>query len=297
MSNINRRDMLKHTGLAAASLSAGLTALPWQIKVTDEALPGGLSSGISHSACRWCYNDIPLESLCQSAKAVGVSSIELIGPDEWPIVQKYGMTCAMGMAQPKSFGITKGFNRLENHDTLVEFYEDLIPKAAAAGIKQVICFSGNRNGLDDELGIQICAVGLKRVMKTAEKHGIIVSMELLNSKVDHHDYQCDRTPWGVELCKAIGSEQFKLLYDIYHMQIMEGDVIHTITDAAAYISHFHTGGVPGRAEIDDTQELNYPAIARAIAATGYKGFIAQEFMPAKSDKIASLKQGVQLCTV
>ncbi len=297
MSKINRRDMLKHSGLAAVSLSSGLSALPWQIRVTEEALPGALSNGIEHSACRWCYSDIPLDDLCKSAKAIGVSSIDLLGPDEWPIVQKNGMTCAMGMAQPKGFGITKGFNRLENHDTLVEFYETLIPQAAAAGLKQVICFSGNRDGLDDELGIQICAVGLKRLMKTAEKNGIILSMELLNSKVDHHDYQCDRTHWGVELCKAVGSAQFKLLYDIYHMQIMEGDVIHTIKDNAAFISHYHTGGVPGRHEIDETQELNYPAIARAIAATGYQGFIAQEFMPARTDKIASLKQGVQLCTV
>jgi len=194
-------------------------------------------------------------------------------------------------------GIVDGFNDPKLHDELIASYEAIFPKLAAAGLNKVICFSGNRKGLDDEQGIQNCAQGLKRLMKSAEKHKVTMVMELLNSKVDHKDYQCDHTAWGAELCKAVGSENFKLLYDIYHMQIMEGDVIRTIKDNYQYIAHFHTGGVPGRNEIDETQELNYPAIMKAIADLGYKGFVAQEFIPKREDKLASLRQGVQICDV
>ena len=194
-------------------------------------------------------------------------------------------------------GITRAFNRVENHDALVAVYEKDIPIVANAGLTNLICFSGNRNGMDDELGLQNCAKGLKRLMPLAEKHNVVVTMELLNSKVNHKDYMCDHTAWGVELCKAVDSDNFKLLYDIYHMQIMEGDVIATIKDSHQYFFHYHTGGVPGRNEIDDTQELNYPAIAKAIVATGFKGHVAQEFIPARDDKIASLRQGVEICDV
>ena len=194
-------------------------------------------------------------------------------------------------------GLTSCFNNVKNHDALVTLYEDLIPKAAKAGIKNLITFSGNRNGLSDEDGLINCKKGLQRIMKTAEKYDVTITMELLNSKVNHRDYQCDHTDWGAALCEMVGSDKFKLLYDIYHMQIMEGDVIATIKKYSQYISHYHTGGVPGRHEIDDTQELNYPAIMKAIVDTGYKGFIGQEFIPAKTDKIASLKQGVLICDV
>jgi len=218
-----------------------------------------------------------------------------VGPEEWPILQKYGLTAALPGGAGK--GITEGFNNPALHDELIKSYTDMIPKVAAAGYSQIICFSGNRNGLDDEQGIENCAIGLKKLMSVAEKHKVTLVMELLNSKVDHHDYQCDHTEWGVALCEKIGSERFKLLYDIYHMQIMEGDVIATIRRYNKYISHYHTGGVPGRNEIDDTQELNYPAIMKAIVETGFKGLVAQEFIPKREDKIASLKQGVSICDV
>jgi hydroxypyruvate isomerase len=194
-------------------------------------------------------------------------------------------------------GITEGFNDLKYHDELVKSYEEVIPLAAKAVLTQIICFSGNRRGISDEQGIENCAKGLKRLMPTAEKYKVTMSMELLNSKVNHKDYQCDHTEWGVELCKVIGSDRFKLLYDIYHMQIMEGDVIATINKYHPYISHYHTGGVPGRNEIDETQELYYPAIMQAILKTGYKGYVAQEFVPKREDKIASLEQGVKICDV
>lgn len=279
---------------SAAVAIAGMS-LSHRVQATERILDDKLKGKINHSVCRWCYNDIPFEDLCKAANAIGLASIELTGPDEWPILKRYGLTAAMGWSAEK--GITEGFNNPALHDELVTRYTELIPKAAAAGITQLICFSGNRRGLADEKGIENCAVGLKRLMSVAEQYKITLAMELLNSKVDHHDYQCDRTEWGVALCEKIGSDRFKLLYDIYHMQIMEGDVIATIRKHAKYISHYHTGGVPGRAEIDDTQELNYPAIMRAIVETGFKGYVGQEFIPRRPDKIASLKQGVTICDV
>jgi hydroxypyruvate isomerase len=194
-------------------------------------------------------------------------------------------------------GIPTGLNRVENHDKIVEFYDKTAPLVAKAGFRNIICFSGNRKGMDEETGLKNCAEGLKRIMPICEKHNVVAVMELLNSKVNHPDYMCDHTAWGVELCKRVGSEHFKLLYDIYHMQIMEGDIIATIKKSHPYIGHYHTGGVPGRNEIDETQEINYPAVMQAIVATGYKGYVAQEFIPKRSDVIASLKQGVQICDV
>jgi hydroxypyruvate isomerase len=253
---------------------------------------------INHSVCRWCYGKIDLDTLCKASKEMGLASVELQGPNEWPTLQKYGLTCAManGAGGP-GMGIERGWNRREHHEQLLKSYEEVIPLAAKAGLTNLICFSGNRGGLDDAEGIKVCAEGLKKLMPTAEKHNVNVVMELLNSKVNHKDYQCDKTPWGVELCKAIGSDRFKLLYDIYHMQIMEGDVIATIKKYHPYIAHYHTGGVPGRNEIDETQELNYPAIMKAIVETGFKGHVAQEFIPKRPDALASLKQGVDICDV
>ena len=237
--------------------------------------------------------------LCVAAKGIGLASIELLGPNDWPVLAKHGLTCAMTGNPVKDGlgGINKAFNRVEHHDTLVAAYSEWIPAAAKAGLKNVICFSGNRAGLDDESGLKNCAVGLQRLMALCEQHGITLVMELLNSKVDHHDYQCDHSAWGVELCKRVGSERFKLLYDIYHMQIMEGDVVATIRKQHAYFAHYHTGGVPGRNEIDESQELFYPAIMQAIVATGFQGHVAQEFIPKRPDVLASLKQGVQICDV
>lgn len=289
----SRRNALK-TMVAASGTLAGMS-LAHRIEAAEAALTSALKGRVNHSVCRWCYNSIPLEELCQAAKNIGLSSIELTGPDEWPVLKKYGLTSAM--PNGAGMGIEKGFNDPRYHDELVASYEAIIPKVHNAGLDQIICFSGNRNGLDDEKGIENCAAGLKRLMPVAEKYKVTVVMELLNSKVNHKDYQCDKTPWGAALCEKVGSERFKLLYDIYHMQIMEGDVIATIRKYHPYISHYHTGGVPGRNEIDDTQELNYPAIMKAIVDTGFKGYVAQEFIPRRPDKIASLKQGVEICDV
>lgn len=294
--SISRRNALQGFGLASATLLT--SSFSNRIEAADNQMGTALKGRINHSACRWCYSSIPFEDLCKSAKEIGMQSLELTGPAEWEILKKYDLTSAMGWGDyPKGMGLPNFFNKVQNHDQLVAFYEDLIPKAASAGVKNVICFSGNRDGLSDEQGLINCKKGLQRIMKTAEKHNVTVSMELLNSKVNHKDYQCDHTEWGAALCEMVGSDKFKLLYDIYHMQIMEGDVIATIKKNHQYISHYHTGGVPGRNEIDDSQELNYPAIMKAIVDTGYKGFVGQEFIPAKSDKIASLKQGVLICDV
>lgn len=289
----SRRSALQKMVVTTGAV-AGLS-LSSRIEAAEASLPAKLKGRVNHSVCRWCYSTIPLEELCQAAKNIGLESIELTGPDEWPVLKKYGLTSAM--PNGAGLGIEKGFNNPVYHDELVASYEAVIPKVANAGLSQIICFSGNRNGLDDEKGIENCAVGLKRLMPIAEKHKVTIVMELLNSKVNHKDYQCDRTAWGAALCDEVGSENFKLLYDIYHMQIMEGDVIATIKKYHPYISHYHTGGVPGRNEIDETQELYYPAIMKAILDTGFKGYVAQEFIPKRPDKIASLKQGVEICDV
>ncbi len=287
---MNRKQALRRM----AAGSAGMVALPAFAKAFS-VLPDDLKGNINHSACRWCYDKIPLEDLAAAGKAMGLKSIELLGVKDWPVIAKHGLTCAIGYATDVS--LNKGFNDPSLHEKLLKDYTDIIPKAVDAGIKNLICFSGNANGMTPEQGLENCVKGLEPVMKVAQKHNMLISMELLNSKVNHKDYQCDHTEWGVKLCEKLGSEQFKLLYDIYHMQIMEGDVIATIRKHNKYISHYHTGGVPGRHEIDETQELQYPAIMKAIIDTGYKGFIGQEFIPAREDKLASLKQGVEICDV
>jgi hydroxypyruvate isomerase len=294
--SISRRNALQGLGLASATLLT--SSLNNRIEAADNQMGAGLKGRINHSACRWCYSSIPFEDLCKAAKEIGMKSIELTGPAEWEILKKYDLTSGMGWGDyPKGMGLPNFLNKVQNHDQLVAFYEDLIPKAAKAGVNNVICFSGNREGISEEQGLINCKKGLQRIMKTAEKYNVTVSMELLNSKKDHKDYQCDHTEWGAVLCEMVGSDKFKLLYDIYHMQIMEGDVIATIKKNYQYISHYHTGGVPGRNEINDSQELYYPAIMKAIIDTGYKGFIGQEFIPAKPDKIASLKEGILICDV
>jgi hydroxypyruvate isomerase len=257
---------------------------------------GKLKGTINHSACRWCYKDIPLEKLVDQAKDLGLKSIELLNPNEWDTVIKKGLTCAISNSG-SSLVISKGFNDIQYHDQLIKDYEFVIPRAAEKGITQVICFSGNRGTISDKIGLEHSAKGLDKIVKLAEKNNIKVVMELLNSKVDHKDYMCDNTKWGVALVDKIGSPNFKLLYDIYHMQIMEGDVIATIKKYKDYISHYHTGGVPGRHEINETQELNYKAIMKAIVATGFKGYVAQEFLPTRPNLIESLKEGVKICDV
>jgi hydroxypyruvate isomerase len=236
---------------------------------------------------------MPLDELCRNARAIGLKSVELLGEKDWPTVTRHGLTCAMANG-PSTIPI--GFNRPSEHDRLVAESARLIPLIAERKFPNMIVFSGNRAGLADGEGLENCATGLARVVPIAERHGVTICMELLNSKVDHQDYQCDRTRWGVELVKRVGSPRFKLLYDIYHMQIMEGDVIRTIRENGAFIAHFHTGGVPGRNEIDDTQELNYRRIMEAIAELGFDGHIGQEFIP-RRDPMTSLAQGFKICDV
>ncbi len=252
-----------------------------------------LKGRLKQSVCRWCYGNIALEELCKSAAAMGILSVELLNENEWSIPAKFGLTCAVANGPTK---IGEGINRIESHDAFVAESERLLPLVAAAGIPNMIVFSGNRGGMDDVTGLKNCAAALKRITPAAEKAGVTVIMELLNSKVDHKDYMCDKTPWGVALVSEVASARFKLLYDIYHMQIMEGDVIRTITDNAAAIAHYHTGGVPGRREIDSSQELNYGAICRAIVGTGYTGFLGQEFIPSR-DPMTSLAEAVAICDV
>lgn len=254
-----------------------------------------LKNRIKHSACRWCYQSIPLEKLVEDAQELGLKSIELLDPGEWKTVLDKGLTCAI--SNGSSLHIQKGFNDLKYHEQLYKDYTNLIPMAADHGINQIICFSGNRENKSDVEGIENCAKGLSPLLKMAEKYNIKLVMELLNSKVDHKDYQCDHTEWGVALVHKIGSPNFKLLYDIYHMQIMEGDVIATIRKHKDVISHFHTGGVPGRHEINETQELNYKAIMQAIVESGFTGFVAQEFIPTRPDMMKSLREGIKICDV
>jgi len=290
MTKITRKEALK--GIAAGAAAVSMTPVTMAYGQTKSKQ---LKGNINHSVCKWCYSSIPLEDMCVAAKDIGLKSIEIIGPNDWPTVLKHDLTCAMGTAT--SIGLVKGFNDPTLHDQLKKDYLENIPKAADAGMERLICFSGNRNGLDDETGLENCARGLEPVVKAAEKHNIIIAMELLNSKVNHPDYQCDLTPWGVKLVDKVGSDNFKLLYDIYHMQIMEGDIIATIREFKDYITHYHTGGIPGRNEIDETQELYYPAVMRAILETGFTGYVAQEFIPTWDDPLAALKQGVEICDV
>jgi hydroxypyruvate isomerase len=291
----NRRSAIKNiiAGSAVIGVSGALTSFaktPDKNRIEDK-----LKGNINHSVCRWCYADIPLDQLCASAKEMGLKAIDLVGPADWPTLQKHGLYSAM--CNGAEINLTDGFNDKAFHETLIKNYSEMIPLVANAGYKNLICFSGSRRDKSDETGWDNCAAGLKKLMSLAEKYNVILVMELLNSKVTHKDYQCDKTAWGVELAKRVGSENFKLLYDIYHMQIDEGDVIRTIGENHQHIAHYHTGGVPGRNEIDETQELYYPAIMKAILATGYKGYVAQEFIPKRADKMASLKQGIQICDV
>ncbi|HSE44100.1 MAG TPA: TIM barrel protein [Gemmatimonadales bacterium] len=285
---MSRRQAL---GLLAGVVGGRLSSVPGQADSRRLSLftPGRLKQ----SVCRWCYDPMPLEELCRNAAAIGLASVELLDEAEWPVVRRFGLTCAMANG-PGS--IEDGWNRPDLHDRLVAGAERLLSLAAAAGVPNLIVFSGNRGGLSDADGIANCASGLSRITPVAERVGVTLCLELLNSRVDHRDYQCDHTSWGVEVLKRVGSPRLKLLYDIYHMQIMEGDVIRTIRDNLQHIGHFHTGGVPGRGEIDDSQELNYRRICQAIADAGFKGYVGQEFVPTR-DPMTSLRQGVEICTV
>ena len=293
---MKRRDILKTSaiGLGSMALLPNIAACkPADKEAMKEDLKG---LNINHSACRWCYQGIPLEEFADVAKDMGLKSIELLNENEWDVVLGRGLAC--GISNGSDMGIPNGFNDPKNHAQLQKDIMTMIPKAADKGIQQIICFSGNRYaGLTEEAGIEQCAIGLDPVVRLAEKYNIRIVMELLNSKVDHAGYQCDTTPWGAALVDKLGSTQFKLLYDIYHMQIMEGDVIATIRKYKDYISHYHTGGVPGRNEINNTQELYYPAIMKAIHESGFDGYVAQEFIPTRVDPLESLKEGLLICDV
>lgn len=248
-----------------------------------------------HSVCRWTYDFLPLEELCFVVADIGFAAIDLVGPKDWNILKKHGIYSSM--CNGAEISLTEGWNDKKYHPILIKNYTEHIELVAKAGYKNLICFSGNRRRMEVEKGLKNCVKGLKQILSHAENRGVMLHMELLNGKIDHNDYMCDRTAWGVELCRRLDSPNFKLLYDIYHMQIEEGDVINTIQKNSQYIGHYHTGGVPGRHEIDESQELFYPAIIRAIKQTGFEGFIAQEFIPAQHDRIASLRQAIQICDV
>ncbi len=279
--------------MLAGSAAIAATPLLGLQSVREDRLP--LKGNIKHSVCRWCFGDMPLDQLCVAVKEMGLVGIDLVGPKDWNTLKQYQLISTM--CNGAEISLTKGWNNPQYHAQLIKSYSEHIELVAAAGFTNLICFSGNREGMADEVGLQNCADGLKKIMSLAEKKGVVIHMELLNSKIDHKDYMCDKTPWGVELCKRIGSPNFKLLYDIYHMQIDEGDVIRTIQTYHPYIGHYHTAGVPGRHEIDESQELYYPAIMRAILATGFKNYVAQEFIPAKQDKLESLRKAIQICDI
>jgi hydroxypyruvate isomerase len=280
-------------GSAAAQAPAAPPTSPAPAPTPSPA--GAPRPRLKQSVCRWCFSGMPLDELCRHAAAMGYRSVELLDPSEWDVPRRHGLVCALANAV-KSNPIPRGFNRPEHHDAIVRDLEERLPLVKAAGVPMQIVFSGNRAGLSDSEGLKHCAAGLKRITPLAESLGVTLVMELLNSKVDHRDYQCDRTPWGVALVSEVASPRFKLLYDIYHMQIMEGDVIRTITDHHAAIAHYHTAGVPGRHELDATQELHYPAICRAIAATGFEGYLAQEFIP-RADPLGGLRDAFNTCNV
>lgn len=297
--NQNRRNAIKNmlVGSAALGGSSMLSSFSTKEKTIENQVK--LKGNINHSVCQWCYGSVPLEELCQAVKKIGFGAIDLIGPKDWPMLQKYGLYSSM-CYHGGNVSLTNGFNDKKFHQQLIKDYTEVIPLMRNASYTDVICFSGSRNGMDDETGLKNCVEGLQKILPLAEKNGITIQMELLNSKIDHKDYMCDKSAWGVELCKRLGSENFKLLYDIYHMQIDEGDVIRTIQDNHQYFGHYHTGGVPGRHEIDESQELYYPAIMKAIVATGFKGYTAQEFIPSakeNKDKLADLKKAILICDV
>lgn len=289
---LDRRTLL---ALAAGTLATGnvsASSAPNREPTRSQDPP---KRRLRQAACRWIYGNIPLDEFCQKVAAMGITGIDLLTPNEWMVPKKHGLVCSMAYG-PKSMQINHGLNRVEHHDEFVTECERLLPRIAEAGIPNMIVFSGNRQGQDDATGIANCITGLKRLAPLAEQHGVTLCLEYLNSKVDHKDYAFDRMSYGLEICRGVGSKRVKLLYDIYHAQIMEGDVIRTIRDHIEHIGHFHTGGVPGRRDIDDTQELYYPAICRAILETGFDGFVAHEYIP-KQDPLGTLAKAVKLCDV
>ena len=289
---MNRRNVIKTMALGTGALA--IPSISHENSNIDEST---LKGNINHSVCQWCYGTIPIETLAKEASKLGLIGIDLIGPQHWDILKKYNLDSTM--CNGAELNLVDGFNDTKFHDKLIPRYFEHIDLVANAGYKNLICFSGNRRGMDDELGLKNSVKGLKAILSHAEKRGVILHMELLNSKVDHNDYMCDNSNWGVALCKELDSDNFKLLYDIYHMQVMEGDIIHTIQENHQYYGHYHTAGVPGRNEINETQELYYPAIMEAILKTGFKGVVAQEFIPQNktNNGFDSLADSISRCDV
>ena len=290
MATVTRREALALLGTGTAG--AGVVAATAQN--TGAAVQPNTNTRMRQSVCRWCFRSIPLETFFQDISKLGLTAVDLLEEDEWRLAKRHGLTCSTGYGGGGT--ITDGLNDPANHAAIIRNLEQSLPKAAQAEVPNIIAFFGNRRGLSDEQGTDNCVAVLERIAPVAESEDVTVVVELLNSKVDHRDYQGDRTPFGVEVVTRVNSPRVKLLYDIYHMQIMEGDVIRTIRNNHTHIAHYHTAGVPGRHEIADTQELNYPAICRAIRDTGYTGYLAHEFIPT-GDPMTSLGDAVMLCDV
>ena len=288
MPKISRRSLIQ------GSVAGTVLAYTSQLAFSQDSTPIPRKNRIHQSVCRWCYSKISLNDLCAYAAHIGLKAVDLLQPEEYAIPQRYGLVCSMGYAGGGE--IPNGLNRVENHARIEAAFRQNIPMAAKAGVPNVITFSGNRAGMPDEEGARNTIVGLNRLKKIAEDHDVTICMELLNSKVNHKDYMCDHTAWGVHVMQQVNSPRVKLLYDIYHMQIMEGDLIRTIQQNIQWIGHFHTGGVPGRHELDNTQEVQWDGVMRGILATGFDGYVAHEFVPA-GDPFTSLRQAVDLCDV
>jgi hydroxypyruvate isomerase len=288
MTKLSRRTMLK-SAISGATV-ASIPSMSWQ----DQKTPIQRKGHIKQSVSRWCYKEIALDDLCAYAAQIGLKAVDLLNTDEYEVPARHGLICSMGYAGGGDIG--KAMNRTENHAKIEENFRKFIPLAAKAGVPNVITFSGNRGGMSDEEGAKNTILGLNRVKKIGEDYGVTICIELLNSKVDHKDYMCDHTAWGVQVVQAVNSPRVKLLYDIYHMQIMEGDLVRTIQQNIQWIGHFHTGGVPGRHELDGTQEVQWDGVMRGIAATNFQGYVAHEFVPSR-DPLTSLRQAVDLCDV
>lgn len=287
----SRRSILQVPAIGAASLALGSGAQ------AGSARQRGVTKGrLSQAAVHWCYGG-PLEDLAKLCKELGLAGIDVVHPNDWPTLKKYGLVSTMTPSMGGGYGIGRGMNKKEHHEGIIKILRERIDQNADAGFSNVIVFSGNReDGLSDAEGLANCAEGLRQVVGYAEEKGQVIQMELLNSKRDHAGYMFDRTRWGADLVQKVGSDSFKILYDIYHAQIMEGDVIATIREHHGSIGHYHTAGVPGRSNLDTEQELYYPAIMEAIAESGFEGYVGQEFIP-KGDKVAALTSAVELCDV
>lgn len=290
---MKRRAFVSSAVLGSTAL-AQAGPVGWRNTAELKGTEGRWKGNIRHSVCQWCFEDIPKEEFFATLSDWGIPAVDLIEPSDFPLLKKYGLECSMVTGAQLS--LTEGFNDPSLHDELVRRYSEVIPQVADAGFRNLICFSGNRKGMDDWVGLEHCAQGLERILPLAERHGVVIQMELFNQQ-NHPDYMADNTLWGVSLCRRLGSDHFKLLYDIYHMQIQEGDIINTIRTYNRYMGHYHTAGVPGRHEIDGKQELNYPAIIQAIAETGFQGYVAQEFIPTSGEPLKSLRQAFRICDV